>query len=73
LIIPFAAPTSTNPLADEYAALAAIMDFFADRVVPAAQGDPVDLWVYSGLPKNGWVPRSSGDRTGAEHPGSAIK
>jgi len=48
-------------------------DFFPDRVVPAADGDPVELWVYAVLPKEGWVPHSPGDLARAEHPGSAIK
>jgi len=48
-------------------------DFFPDRVVPAADGDPVDLWVYAVLPKEGWVPHSPGDLIRADHPGSAIK
>ena len=48
-------------------------DFIPDRVVPAAEGDPVALWVYAVLPKSGWVPHSPGDLARAEHPGSAIK
>jgi len=48
-------------------------EFFPDRVIPAADGDPVALWVYAVLPKEGWVPHSPGDLTRAEHPGSAIK
>ena len=47
--------------------------FIPDRVVPAVDGDPVDLWVYAVLPKEGWVPRSPGDFVRAEHPGSAIR
>jgi len=48
-------------------------DFFPDRVIPAADGDPVELWVYAVLPKEGWVPHPPGDLARAEHPGSAIK
>jgi len=48
-------------------------DFFPDRVIPAADGDPVELWVYAVLPKAGWVAHSPGDLVYAEHPGSAIK
>ena len=47
--------------------------FVPDRVVPAADGESVDLWVYAVLPKEGWVPHSPGDFVSAEHPGSAIK
>ena len=46
---------------------------FPDRVAPASPGDPVDLWIYSVLPKHGWVSRSPGDLARAEHPGSAIQ
>jgi hypothetical protein len=48
-------------------------DFIPDRVIPAADGDPVTLWVCAILPKEGWVPHSPGHLTHAEHPGSAIK
>ncbi len=48
-------------------------DIFPDRVIPAADGDPVELWVYAVLPKEGWVPHPPGDLAHAEHPGSAIK
>jgi len=48
-------------------------DFFPDRVIAATDGGPVDVWVYAVLPKAGWVSRSPGDLTHAEHPGSAIK
>ena len=48
-------------------------DFFPDRVIPAADANPVELWVYTVLPKEGWVPHSPGDLARAEHPGSAIK
>ncbi len=48
-------------------------NFVPDRVVPAADGDPVDLWVYAVLPKKGWVPHSPGDLIRADHAGSAIK
>jgi len=48
-------------------------NFIPDRVVPAAEGDPVDLWVYAVLPKKGWVPHSRGDLIRADHAGSAIK
>jgi hypothetical protein len=44
-----------------------------DRIVPGAPGEPVDLWIYSASPKLQWYPRSRGDFTRAEHPGSAIK
>jgi len=47
--------------------------FVPDRVVSAARGDPVDVWIYSVLPKEGWVPHSPGDFTHAEYPGSAVK
>lgn len=50
-----------------------VSGFVPDRVVPAADGEPVDLWVYAVLPKEGWVPHSPGDFVRAEHPGSAIK
>jgi len=46
--------------------------FIPDRVVPAAEGDPVDLWVYAVFPKDGWVPHSAGDLIRADHAGSAI-
>ncbi len=48
-------------------------DFFPDRVIPAADGGPVELWVYAVQPKEGWVAHSPGDLARAEHPGSAIK
>jgi len=48
-------------------------NFIPDRVVPAAEGDPVDLWVYAVLPKKGWVPHSPGDLIRADHAGSAVK
>ena len=48
-------------------------NFVPDRVVPAADGDPVDLWVYAVLPKKGWIPHSRGDLIRADHAGSAIK
>ena len=48
-------------------------NFIPDRVVPAADGDPLDLWVYAVLPKEGWVPHSPGDLIRADHAGSAIK
>ncbi len=47
--------------------------FIPDRVVPAEDGEPADLWVYAVLPKEGWVPHSPGDLVRADHPGSAIK
>jgi hypothetical protein len=50
----------------------ALPNFVPDRVVPAAGGDPVDLWVYAVLPKKGWVPHSPGDLIRADHAGSAI-
>ena len=52
---------------------APVSRFIPDRIVPAADGEPVDLWVYAVLPKEGWVPHSPGDFTRAEHPGSAIR
>ena len=52
---------------------APVSRFIPDRVVTAVDGDPVDLWVYAVLPKEGWVPRSPGDFVRAEHPGSAIR
>ena len=48
-------------------------NFIPDRVVPVADGDPVDLWVYAVFPKDGWVPHSAGDLIRADHAGSAIK
>jgi hypothetical protein len=48
-------------------------DFIPDRVIPAAEGDAVDLWVYAVLPKEGWVPHSPGDLIRADHAGSAIR
>jgi hypothetical protein len=48
-------------------------DFYPDRVIPAGDGDPGELWVYAVLPKEGWVPHSPGDLIRADHPGSAIK
>jgi hypothetical protein len=48
-------------------------DFYPDRVIPAADGDPSELWVYAVLPKEGWVPHSPGDLIRADHAGSAIK
>ena len=47
--------------------------FIPDRIVPASEGEPVDLWVYSALPKEEWLPHSPADFVSAEHPGSAIK
>jgi hypothetical protein len=48
-------------------------NFFPDRVVPAASADPVELWIFSVFPKDGWLPHSAGDLTRVEYPGSAIK
>jgi len=31
------------------------MEFFPDRVVPAASGELVDLWIYSAYPKKAKV------------------
>jgi hypothetical protein len=50
-----------------------VSGFVPDRVVPTADRELVDLWVYAVLPKEGWVPHSPGDFVRAEHPGSAIK
>jgi len=47
--------------------------FVPDRVVPAADGEAVDLWVYAVLPKEEWVAHSPGDFGRAEHPGTAIQ
>jgi hypothetical protein len=52
---------------------APLPDFFPERIVPAGRQDPLELWIYSVLPKQGWVPHSTGDLTRADHPGSAIK
>jgi len=52
---------------------APLPDFHPDRVIPAADGGPIELWVYAVLPKEGWVTHSPGDLARAEHPGSAIK
>lgn len=51
----------------------ALPNFVPDRAVAAADGDPVDLWVYAVLPKEGWIPHSPGDLIRADHAGSAIK
>lgn len=44
-----------------------------DRLQNAGPGEPVELWIYSAFPKDNWVARKAGDRTHAEHPGTAIQ
>lgn len=51
---------------------APLPDFIPDRVVPATVRDPVELWVYSAQPKEGWVPHSPGDLVRIDQPGTAI-
>ncbi len=53
--------------------LLAKLEFFPDRVIPAAGGNGASLWIYTVLPKEDWVPHSAGDFVRPEHPGSAIK
>jgi hypothetical protein len=52
---------------------APLPNFIPDRVILAADGEPVDLWIYAVLPKEGWVPHSPGDLIRADRAGSAIK